>query len=71
MNRRVFISSVQKEFAEERRLLKRYISKNPAYRRFFDTFVFEEDVVVADRRTEEVYLEELGKCDIYRADIGK
>ena len=55
-NLRIFISSVQKEFAEERRLLKRYIAKNPAYRRFFDTFVFEEDVVVADRRTDEVCL---------------
>ena len=70
MNLRIFISSVQKEFAEERRLLKRYISKNPAYRRFFDTFVFEEDVVAADRRTDEVYLEELGKCDIYLGLIG-
>ena len=44
ISHRIFISSVQKEFAEERRLLKRYMSKNPAYRRFFDTFVFEEDV---------------------------
>ena len=40
MKLRIFISSVQKEFAEERRLLKRYMSKNPAYRRLFDTFVF-------------------------------
>ena len=71
MNLRIFISSVQKEFAEERRLLKRYISKNPAYRWFFDTFVFEEDVVAADRRTDEVYLEELGKCDIYLGLIGR
>lgn len=37
--KKIFISSVQKEFAEERKLLKRYISKNPAYRRLFDTFV--------------------------------
>ena len=56
MKLKIFISNVQKQFAEERRLLKRYISKNPAYRRFFDTFVFEEDVVVADRRTDEVCL---------------
>ena len=68
--KRIFISSVQKEFAEERKLLKRYIAKNPAYRRFFDTFVFEEDVVVADRRTDEVYLDELGKSDIYLCLIG-
>ena len=55
MKRKIFISSVQTEFAEERRLLKRYISKTSAYRRFFDTFVFDEDVVAADRRTDEVY----------------
>ena len=53
--KRIFVSSVQKEFAEVRRLLKRYISKNPAYRRLFDVFVFEEDVVASDRRTDEVY----------------
>ena len=69
--KRIFISSVQKEFADVRRILKRYVSKNPAYRRLFDTFVFEEDVVAADRRTDEVYLEELSKCDIYIGLIGK
>ena len=68
--KRIFISSVQKEFADERRLLKRYISKNPAYKRLFDTFVFEEDVVATDRRTDQVYLDELGKCDIYIGLIG-
>ena len=40
--KRIFISSVQKEFADVRRILKRYVSKNPAYRRFFGAFVFEE-----------------------------
>lgn len=70
MKLKIFISSVQKEFAEERKLLKRYISKNPAYRRLFDTFVFEEDVVAADRRTDEVYLDELQWCDVYIGLIG-
>ncbi len=70
MKLRIFISSVQKEFAEERRLLKRYISKNPAYRRLFDTFVFEEDVVAADRRTDEVYLDELRRCNVYIGLVG-
>ena len=70
MRFRIFISSVQKEFAEERKLLKRYISKNPAYRRLFDTFVFEEDVVAADRRTDEVYLDELRSCNVYIGLVG-
>ena len=69
--KRIFISSVQKEFADVRRILKRYVSKNPAYRRLFDVFVFEEDVVAADRRTDEVYLAELAKCDVYLGLIGR
>ena len=68
--KRIFISSVQREFAEVRKLLKRYIARNPAYRRLFDTFVFEEDVVSQDRRTDEVYIDELKKCDIYLGLIG-
>ena len=45
--KRIFISSVQREFANVRKLLKRYVSKDPALRCAFDTFVFEEDVVSA------------------------
>src|SRR5574344_2607578 len=68
--KRIFVSSVQREFAEVRRLLKRYIARNPAYRRLFETFIFEEDVISMDRRVDEVYLEELRKCDIYLGLIG-
>lgn len=68
--KRIFVSSVQKEFANVRKLLKRYVSKNPAYRRLFDTFVFEEDVVAKDRRADEVYLDELRKCDVYLGLVG-
>lgn len=68
--KRIFVSSVQREFAEIRKLLKRYIARNPAYRRLFDTFVFEEDVVSQDRRTDEVYIDELKRCDIYLGLIG-
>ncbi len=67
---RLFVSSVQKEFAAERALLKRCIARNPAYRRLFDTFVFELDAVAADRRADEVYLAELADCDIYIGLVG-
>lgn len=67
---RLFISSVQKEFADIRKILKRYVTKNPAYRRLFDAFVFEEDVVAMDRRPDEVYLDELRRCDVYIGLIG-
>ena len=39
---RVFISSVQKEFSEERRALVKYIREDALLRRFFEPFIFEE-----------------------------
>lgn len=68
--KRIFISSVQKEFAKVRKQIKRFMSRNQAYRRYFDTFVFEEDIVACDRRVDELYIEELRKCDIYIGLIG-
>ena len=62
--KRIFISSVQKEFAKVRKQIKRFMSRNQAYRRYFDTFVFEEDIVACDRRADELYIDELRKCDI-------
>ena len=69
--KRIFISSVQREFAEERQMLKRYIEANPILRRFFSVFVFEMDVPPTDKRTDEVYLAELAKCDVYVALVGR
>jgi len=67
--KRIFISSVQGEFADERRMLKDYIEHNPVLRRFFDVFIF-EDVPPTDRRADEVYLDELAKSHVYLALIG-
>ena len=71
MRKRIFISSVQKEFAAERAFLKRYIENNPILSRFFSVFAFEIDVPAADKTTSEVYLEELSRCDIYLGLIGR
>ena len=68
--KRIFVSSVQREFAQVRKQLKTHLSRNPAYRRLFESFVFEEDVIVTDRRTDEVYLDELAQCDLYLGIIG-
>ena len=62
---RIFISSVQKEFAEERRVLGEYLSGDPLFRRFFATFLFEYNVPASDRRPDEVYLEEVAHSDLY------
>lgn len=68
--RKIFVSSVQREFAQVRKQLKVSLLKNPAYRQMFDSFVFEEDVVSTDRRADEVYIDELRRCNLYIGLIG-
>ncbi len=69
MKRRIFISSVQKEFIAERQALKAYILSDALLGRFFDIFLF-EDMPAKDRRADAVYLEEVRRCDIYLALLG-
>lgn len=61
---RIFISSVQREFAREREQLRDYLRGDPLMRRFFEVFLF-EDVAAIDRRPDAVYLDEVERCDIY------
>ena len=61
---RIFISSVQDEFAEERAALRDYIRADVLIRRFFDVFLF-EDVPASDQRPDHLYLDEVERCDIY------
>ena len=60
----IFISSVQREFAEERAALRDYLRGDPLMRRFFDFFLF-EDVPASDRRPDSLYLDEVGQSDVY------
>ncbi|MDX8409339.1 MAG: DUF4062 domain-containing protein, partial [Mariprofundales bacterium] len=61
---RLFVSSVQKEFAEERKALGDFLNGDALLRRFFEVFLFEE-APAADHRADQVYLDEVGRCDIY------
>lgn len=61
---KIFISSVQKEFTEERKALKVYILGDPLLRKFYEVFIF-EDLPASDCRADEVYLEEVTNSDIY------
>ena len=70
MNERIFISSVQKELAEERRAIRDYIRGDALFRRLFDVFLF-EDLPASDRRADEVYLDEVGRCAIYVGLFGQ
>ena len=67
---RIFISSVQKEFAQIRRDLKAFLLGDAVLRRFVsEVFLFEE-MPAKDRRADEVYLEEVERCDIYLGIFG-
>ena len=66
---RIFISSVQKEFAAERAALRDYLRGDALLGRFFEAFLFEE-VPAADRRADELYLNEVERCDVYLGLFG-
>ena len=60
----IFISSVQREFAEQRSALHNFLQGDPLLHRFFETFLF-ENAPAADRRADELYLDEVKRCSIY------
>ena len=64
MSDRIFISSVQKELAKERQAIRDFVRGDALLRRFFDVFLF-EDLSASDRRADEVYLDQVGRCAIY------
>ncbi len=67
--RRIFISSVQKELAPERRAVRDFIAGDALLRRFFDVFLF-EDLPASGRRPDELYLSEVDRCAIYLGLFG-
>lgn len=69
MNQRIFISSVQREFAKERRVLAEMIRKDMLLGTFFDVFLFEE-MAAQNRSAKSVYLDEVRNSDIYLGLFG-
>lgn len=61
---RMFISSVQKELAKERRVLKSFVEGDPLLSRFFTVFLF-EDLPASDRWADAAYLAEVDRCAVY------
>lgn len=68
--KKIFISSVQAEFAEERKALHEYIVSDPLLGKFFEPFLFEL-LPAIDQGIETVYLREVEYCDIYLGILGK
>lgn len=69
MTEGIFVSSVQRELAEERKAIREFVATNPLLRRFFDVFLF-EDLPLTDRRVDDVYLEQVSRCTIYLGMFG-
>lgn len=67
---KVFISSVQTEFASERKELVRYLRHDPLLGAFFDPFLFEE-VPANTQSPGKVYISEVESSDIYIGLIGE
>jgi ATP-dependent DNA helicase RecG len=65
----IFISSVQKELSEERQALKAYVEGDALLSRFFEVFLFEQ-LPAADRRADQVYLDQVDQCDLYLGLFG-
>lgn len=69
MTLRLFLSSVQKELADERAALRDWLRGDPLMRRFFDVFLFEE-VPAKDHPADHVYLDEVRDADVYLGVFG-
>jgi predicted HTH transcriptional regulator len=67
---KVFISSVQSEFALERKELAHYLRHDPLLGTFFEPFLFEE-VPATTHSPGKVYLSEVAESDIYIGLIGE
>ena len=67
---KIFVSSVQKEFAQERQALKAFLLGDPFLRKFVaEVFLF-EDLPATDSPADHVYLAEVERCDIYLGLFG-
>jgi predicted HTH transcriptional regulator len=69
MKFQIFISSVQREFAEERKQLFSYLTNDPILSLFFKPFIFENHPA-SNSKTYDIYLKEVEKSDIYLGLLG-
>lgn len=67
---RFFISSVQDEFAEERRRLKEWLTTDLFVSRFVESVFLFEDEPSRGKPPREVFLEEAKASDIYIGLVG-
>ena len=68
---RVFVSSVQDEFTEERRRLKEWLTTDLFVSRFVESVFLFEDVPSRGEAPQDVFLEEVRSSDIYIGLVGE
>ena len=66
---KIFVSSVQKEFASEREALNEYILSDPLLGKFFDPFLFEL-LPATNEQPKTIYLREVEESPIYLGLLG-
>ncbi len=69
VKQKIFISSVQGEFQDERKQIADYIRHDALLSFYFDPFLFEE-LPVQDRSAQAAYLEQAAKSEIYLLLLG-
>lgn len=67
---RLFVSSPQAEFREERRAIAEYVRSDPLLGQYFDVFLFEEQEAI-DETPERRFIEEVDRCDVYVGLFGE
>ena len=67
---KVFISSVQSEFASERQRVFDFIRNDELMGQYFEPFIFEQ-IVAQDTNPRQLYLDEASKCQVYLLLVGQ
>lgn len=71
MNRiRIFLSSVQNEFAKERKRIAEYIRQDALFSMYFEPFLFEE-LPAQDKSAQTAYLEQAANAEVYLLLMGR
>ena len=67
---KVFISSVQSEFSQERQLVFDFIRNDELMGQYFEPFIFEQ-IAAQDANPRQLYLDEASSCQVYLLLVGK
>ena len=67
---KVFISSVQSEFADERQRVFDFICNDELMGQYFEPFIFEQ-IAAQDTNPRQLYLDEASKCQVYLLLMGQ